>query len=125
MSQVISPLHIVQHITKTQDVDFISLDLVFRPLYIVSICSANHNILWLKNQIFYFLKETKKMTPFTLYENVLSTTLFGKSAFELDKAFDEWKNKNFKNFPNKIVQILNISFAEIQDNYSMNIIYQI
>lgn len=65
------------------------------------------------------------MTPFTLYENVLSTTLFGKSAFELDKAFDAWKNKNFKNFPNKIVQILNISFAEIQDNYSMNIIYQI
>ena len=65
------------------------------------------------------------MTPFTLYENVLATTLFGKSAFELDKAFDEWKNKNFKNFPNKIVQILNISFTEIQDNYSMNIIYQI
>ena len=29
------------------------------------------------------------MTPFTLYENVLSTTLFGKSAFVLDKAFDE------------------------------------
>ena len=65
------------------------------------------------------------MTPFTLYENVLSTTLCGKSAFELDKAFNEWKNKNFKNFPNKIVQILNISFTEIQDNYSMNIIYQI
>ena len=65
------------------------------------------------------------MTPFTLYENVLSTTLSGKSAFELDKAFDEWKNQNFKNFPNKIVQILNISFTEIQDNYSMNIIYQI
>ena len=65
------------------------------------------------------------MTPFTLDENVLSVTLFGNSALEMDKAFDEWKNITFQNFPNKIVQILNISFTEIQDNYSMNIIYQI
>ena len=65
------------------------------------------------------------MTPFTLDENVLSVTLFGNSSLEMDKAFDEWKNITFQNFPNKIVQILNISFTEIQDNYSMNIIYQI
>ena len=65
------------------------------------------------------------MTPFTLDENVLSVTLFGNSALEMDKGFDEWKNITFQNFPNKIVQILNISFTEIQDNYSMKIIYQI
>ena len=65
------------------------------------------------------------MTPFTLDENVLSVTLFGKSALEMDKAFDEWKNITFQNFPNKIVQILHISVTEIPDNYSMNIIYQI
>lgn len=65
------------------------------------------------------------MTPFTLDENVLSVTLFGNSALEMDKAFDKWKNITFQNFPNKIVQILHISFTEIPDNYSMNIIYKI
>lgn len=48
VSQAISPLHIVLYMVETQDVDFILPYLVLRPLYIVSICSANHNILWLK-----------------------------------------------------------------------------
>lgn len=71
------------------------------------------------------------MTPFTLDENVLSETLFGNSEFEMDKAFNTWKNTTFQNFPNKIVQILNISFTKNFDDYSrrnycaMNIIYRI
>lgn len=65
------------------------------------------------------------MTTFNLDEHVLSATLFGKSVFEMDKAFDKWKNITFQNFPDKIVQILNISFTESRNNYSMNIIYRI
>lgn len=48
VSQIISLLHIVQYMVETQDVDFILPYLVLRPLYIVSICNVNHNILWSK-----------------------------------------------------------------------------
>ena len=65
------------------------------------------------------------MTPFILNEHVLSTTLSGTSAFAIAEEFKRWKNNTLSDFSDKIVQILNISFTETQDNYSMNIIYRI
>lgn len=65
------------------------------------------------------------MTPFTLDENVFTTTLSGISNFELDKKFEIWKNNTLSDFSDKIVQILNISFTECRNNYSINIVYRI
>ena len=65
------------------------------------------------------------MSPFTLDEQVLSTILSGTTSFALAEEFKKWKNNTLSDFSDKIVQILNISFTEVPDNYSMNIIYRI
>ena len=65
------------------------------------------------------------MTPFTLDEQVLSTILSGTTSFALAEEFKKWKNNTLSDFSDKIVQILNISFTKVPDNYSMNIIYRI
>lgn len=65
------------------------------------------------------------MTPFILDENILSTTLSGNTSFALAEEFKKWKNNTLSDFSDKIIQILNISFTEVPDNYSMNIIYRI